>query len=184
MFFNQLSFSLPRLQTFLNTVENLRFGSAKLTFMRDRVSVSVYPYKGARTYAMYMSVRCGHLDWQVASLAQIFSVLRTALSTVEDLTLEYWRRVVSTEWRNGADRTQWRDLLRPFNNVKTLRMESWLVNQLSQSLQLDDGESLMELLPELKELSYSSFTLPGIHAFTSFIDARRIAGHPVTLIHR
>jgi len=182
MFFNQLSFSLPRLQTFLNTVENLRFGSAKLTFMRDRVSVSVYPYKGARTYAMYMSVRCGHLDWQVASLAQILSVLRTALSTVEDITLESRGRNMSSEWREEADHTQWRDLLGSFGNVKTLRVRTGLVRKLARSLRSDDGESPVELLPELKELSYSP--LCDINAFTSFIDARCIAGRPVTLVRR
>jgi hypothetical protein len=184
IFFNQLSFSLPHLQTFLNTAENLRFGSAKLVFMPHGVSMSVYPHEGARMYAMSVDVRCGHVDWQVASSAQIFSVLREALSTVEDLTLEYRRRVVSSEWRNEADRTQWRDLLRPFNNVKTLRMNPGLVDQLSHSLQLDDGESPTELLPELKELSYSPFSLSSIHSFIPFIDARRIAGRPVTLIRR
>ncbi|KAH9955737.1 hypothetical protein BC827DRAFT_1158090 [Russula dissimulans] len=183
VFFNQLTFPLPHLQTFLNTAENLRFGSAKLMFMQDRASMSVYPYKGARMYALNMNIGYGHLDWQVASLAQISSMLREALSTVEDLTLEYGCWILSSEWRNEPDRTQWRDLLRPFNNVKTLRMDTMLVDPLSHSLRLDDGESPMEVLPELKELSYSPLYLSGIHAFTPFIDARRIAGHPVTQIH-
>jgi len=103
---------------------------------------------------------------------------------VEDLTLEYWGRNMSLEWDNEADGTQWRDLLRSFSNVKTLQMDSGLVDQLSRSLQPDDGESLVELLPELKELSYPSLPLPDTSPFTPFIDARRIAGCPVTLVRR
>jgi len=118
-------------------------------------------------------------DWQVASTAQIFSVLRSAFSAVEDLTLEYWRYDVSSESHNEADRTQWRDLLRSFTNVKTLRVGFRLISRLSHSLQLEDGESPLELLPELKELSYSDHH---DDAFTAFIDARRIASRPVTVV--
>jgi hypothetical protein len=133
-------------------------------------------------YALNMNVGCGHLDWQVASLAQIFCALRTALSTVEDITLESRGHNTSSEWRDEADRTQWRDLLRSFCNVKTLRVRIGLVDKLARCLQSDDGESPIELLPELKELSCSP--LRGINAFTSFIDARCIAGRPVTLVRR
>jgi hypothetical protein len=55
------------------------------------------------------------------------------------------------------------------------------VGQLSRSLRLEDGEPLLELLPELKELSYSAIDDDDA-AFTAFIDARQNAGRPVTLI--
>jgi len=133
-------------------------------------------------YALYVNVGCRHLDWQVASTAQISSALGPAFSTVENLTLEYWRDGVSSEWANEADRTQWRDLLRSFSNVKTLRVADGLISQLSRSLQSEDGESSAELLPELKELSYYHYRELR-DAFTAFIDARRIASRPVTLVH-
>jgi len=183
LFFNQLTFHLPRLLDFLGTAANLRFSSATLIFQENKISIWVYPNKEARMYALYMDVGCRHLDWQVASAAQIFRVLRSALSAVEDLTLEYWKYGVSSGWRNEAGRTQWRDLLRSFTNVKTLQVDFKLVDQLSRSLRLEDGESPVELLPELKELSYH--TLPKFDdAFTAFIDARRIAGRPVTVGRR
>jgi len=50
-------------------------------------------------------------------------------------------------------------------------------------LQLEDGESPMELLPKLNKLTYEASGDPG-GAFTAFIDARRDAGHPVTLASR
>jgi len=131
-------------------------------------------------YALYLHVQCRGLDWQVASTAQIFSVLRSAFSAVEDLTLEYRRYGVSSEWHNEADRAQWRDLLRSFSNVKTLRVPSELTNHLSRSLQFEDGDSPVGLLPELKVLSYS-YDREFVDAFTAFIDARRISGRPVTV---
>jgi hypothetical protein len=69
------------------------------------------------------------------------------------------------------------------SNVKTLNVDDELVKEVSRCLQLDDGELLLVLLPELQELTY-----PGSSdtddIFTSFIDARRNAGCPVTLTRR
>ena len=181
MFLYQSTFHLPYLPHFLNTAENLRFSSATLSFGKKWLFVRVYPHKEARMYALYLVVGCQRdLNHQVWSAVQLFSVLRGVLFTVEDLSLEYWRHDVPSEGRDEAYRHDWRDLLRSFGNVKTLQVDSELVNQLSRSLQLEDGESPMELLPELKELSYLS--LSNTNAFTPFIDARRVAGHPVTLV--
>jgi hypothetical protein len=115
-------------------------------------------------------------------MAQIFDSLGQIFSTVEHLTLEHQD---SSEEHNGADRTQWRKLLRSFNNVKTLRIDDGLVKELSRSLRSDDGELplRMELLPELQELTYSGSGDAGdAPAFTSFINARQNAGRPVTLV--
>jgi len=181
IFFDQLTFRLPRLMEFLNTAENLRFSSATLIFQENKFSIWVYPNKEARMYALYMDVGCRHLDWQVASAAQIFRVLRSALSVVEDLTLEYWKYGVSSGWRNEAGRTQWRDLLRSFSNVKTLRLGDEFVRPISRLLQVD-GESAMELLPELKVLEYPASYRDGAeNPFNGFIDTRKNAGHPVTV---
>ncbi|KAH9962404.1 hypothetical protein BC827DRAFT_219488 [Russula dissimulans] len=181
-FFHQLTFHLPRLVQFLNIAENLRFHSATLQFLGNMVSVWVYSHENAGIYALHMNVGCRGLDWQVASTAQIFSVLRSAFSTLESLTLEYLRYFVSSEWRE-ADRTQWHDLLRPLSNVKTLRVSSGLISESSCSLQSEDGASPVDLLPELKVLSYS-YRREFDDAFTTFIDARRIAGCPVAVVRR
>ncbi|KAH9955477.1 hypothetical protein BC827DRAFT_872623 [Russula dissimulans] len=179
-FFNQLTFDLPHLLQFLNTAENMRFSKARLVFSEEWLVAMVYP-NDARIYALSMNVVCRHLDWQVASAAQIFSVLGSALSAVESLTLEYQGDGRSSECRNEADDPPWRALLRSFSNVKTLRVRSGLIGELSRSLQFKDGESPVELLPELKELS-SSHPHQHREAFAAFIDARRIAGRPVTVV--
>ena len=55
------------------------------------------------------------------------------------------------------------------------------VKDLSHCLQLEDGELPLELLPELQELRTFGSGDTG-DALTSFIDARRNTGRPVTLI--
>ena len=80
--------------------------------------------------------------------------------------------------------TEWRKLLRSFNNVKTLRiLNAELVGEFSRFLQLDDGEHALELLPEFQELIFPDSSAVG-DPFTKFIDARRNTGRPVTLTRR
>ena len=123
-----------------------------------------------------------HLDWQIVSAAQVFHALSTVFSVVEDLTLNYGRYDMSSEWNNEADRIHWRKLLGPFGKVKNLTVNGGLVGQLSRALQPGEDESPTELLPELQKLSYSAEgTLR--NAFTQFIDTRQKAGRPVTVVH-
>jgi hypothetical protein len=99
---------------------------------------------------------------------------------VEDLTLEHEVHNQSSEEHNEVDRTQWRNLLRSFSKVKTLRIDHGLVGDLSRCLQLDDGEPPLELLPKMRALTISGSGYAD-NAFTSFIDAHQNAGQPVTL---
>ena len=180
-FFNQLTFSVPHLQQFMNATETLRFDSASFTFSDKYVDAVVYRHGETKMYTIGMVVFCWHLDWQVSSVAQVSNSLSQMFSAVDRLTLKYKVHSRSSEEHNEVDRTEWRSLLRPFRNVKTLWIDSELVKDLSRSLQLEDGELLFELLPELQELTYSG---GGGDAFTSFIDARQNAGRPVALVRR
>ena len=180
-FFNQLSFSVPRLLQFIDAAENLRFGNALLNFTDKTIDAGLFPH-GAGDCPFTIRVLCWHLDWQVSSATQIYNSLSQVFSAVESLELRHKVHSQSTEEHNEVDHTEWRKLLRPFINVKTLRIMKELVKDISRSLELEDGELPLELLPELQELRTIGSGDTG-DAFTSFIDARRNAGRPVTLIH-
>jgi hypothetical protein len=185
-FFKQLTFSVPCLQQFINTATNLRFNSAKFEFCRDLVYAGVYlreeiDIAQIKMIPLLLAVRSWHLDWQVSSVAQIFTSISQVLSTVENLTLEHREHSRSSEAHNEVDRSEWRKLLGSFGKAKILRVGDGLVKEVSRSLRLEDGEDPLELLPELQSLIYSGIGDPG-DAFTSFIDARQISGHPVTLV--
>jgi len=185
LFFHQLTYSIPQLAQFISTTENFTFGSARITFDEEAVFIRAYPHEGAKMYAFYLEVGCRPVDWQVASAAHIFNALSTVFSAVDHLSLEYERYFISLEWNHEADREKWRELLRSFGNVKVLRLGVGddFTRQLSGSLQIEDGESSMELLPELKELSYCVFD-DDDDAFASFVDARQNYGYPVALVRR
>ena len=171
----------------MNAAENLRFGSARFIFFRNGVEVSVFLREEAETHRLGITVFCMHLDGHVSSMGQIFNPLSQMLSAVEHLTLEHGEHDLSSEehnaWQNEVDRTEWRRFFRPFSNVKTLRIDDGLVDDLPRCLQLDDGELPLEVLPELQELTYSGSGNIG-DGFASFVDARQNAGRPITLVRR
>jgi hypothetical protein len=187
---NHFTFSVPPLLQLIETTENLRFDSAKLAFdfSEGRISVGMYLREDAETFALSMLFYYSHLNWQVSLLADIFNSLSQILSAVVHLTFEHKLPGRSSEGHIEVDRSEWRRLLRPFNNVKTLRVNGGLVKKLSHCLRLDDGENSLELLPKLQELTFWDPIFGGGNArdgFTSFADARQNAGCPVTLIrHR
>jgi hypothetical protein len=182
-FFNQLTYSVPRLLHFVNTTQNLRFQSAKFEFSDEHVNVEVYPHEEAEMYALSITVDCWHLERQVSSAAQIFYSLSSVFSAVEHLFLKHEVHSRSTE-EHKAEPIKWRKLLNSFRNVKTLRVAEGLVEEISRCLQLDDGELPFELLPELQELAYSGSGDIG-DAFTSFVEARQVlVGRTITLLRR
>ena len=180
VFSEQLTFSVPHLLQFMNTIENFRFDSAEFQFSRNKVYVKVYPREEAEKFALQLNISCSLLDRQVSSVAQIFNSLSQTLTTVEHLALEHMAHNQSSEEHNEVDHTEWHNLLRSFSYVKTLRVDNGLAKELSRSLRLGEGEHPLELLPELQELTYFGSGDTG-SPFASFIDARQNAGHPVTL---
>ena len=180
--FEQLTFFVPRLGQFMNTTKYLRFNIAVITFKDMEAIVLMYHHE-ADTYAACVTVDCPHLDRQVSSVAQICDALSQVFSAVEHLTFEHEVHGQSSEEHNVVDRFEWRRILRSFSNVKTLRVEDGLVEELSRCLRLEDGEPSLELLPELQELTYSGSRDTG-NAFTSFMDSRQNADRPVTLFRQ
>ncbi|KAI0247374.1 hypothetical protein BJV78DRAFT_942951 [Lactifluus subvellereus] len=179
-FFNQLTFTIPRLVQFISFTENFMFNVVGLIFSENGVVLTADSHEKQRIKPFYVHIMCKHLDWQVASVVQIFRTLLPLLTVVKDLSLAYAGDSLSMEQHHDVNRTQWRELLRPFINIKALHIENELVGQLSHSLQSDDGETPLELLPNLEELTYSG----GSNAedvFTPLINERQAARRPLTL---
>jgi hypothetical protein len=185
-FFDPFTFSIPCLVRFMNTTENkkLRFDSAKFEFSIERVRVETHPHENRRC-SFNMSVDFLHLNGHISSMAQIVDALGQVFSATEHLILDHEEDSQSPEedFDLEVDRTEWHKLLRPFSNVKNLRVNHGLVEEFSRYLRLDDGELPPGFLPELQELTYCGSINAG-DAFTTFVDARQNAGHPVSLVRR
>ena len=183
LFSHEVAFFVPRLLQFINTTENLKFGSAGFGFTDENFVSAFCLHEEFDMYAVSILVECEHLDWQVSSAAQIFNSLGQMFSAVEHITLEHQVHSQSSGEHNQVDRNEWRKLLSPFSNTKTLQIGDGLVEDLSRCLELEDGEGPLELLPKLQELTY--FGRGGTDdVFTSFIDARQNADRPVSLVRR
>jgi len=165
----------------MSSSDDLRLHSAALSFNAGGAQLSVYPREKARLSAFDMHVegRPGH---KVSDVAQILNALSPLFSSVVYLTLDYKDNRGLPELQDEAEPTDWRLLLRSFNNVKSLLLADGVVDKLSRSLQLDDGDPPNDLLPELEDLTYSPSN-DDANAFDGFIDARQDAGHPITLVH-
>ncbi|KAI0263325.1 hypothetical protein BGY98DRAFT_1182110 [Russula aff. rugulosa BPL654] len=189
MFSEQHSYSIPCLAQFMNTTENkrLRFDSAKFEFSDDGVRLVTYPHEDNKWCSFSISVDCWDFTGDTSHITQIVDALGQVFSAVKHLVLVYVEPHWSPEkhFGYGLDRTEWHKILRPFSNVKNLRVNQGLVEEFSRYLRLDDGVLPPEILPELQGLTYSGNSNPG-DAFTSFIDARQNAGRPVSfkLVHR
>ena len=177
------SSSISCLVRFMNSTENnkLRFDSAKFGFSGRQLYVETYPHERSRRSCISISVDSLHRHGDVSSMAQIVDALGQVFSAVEHLILDHEEDSLSSEedFEVEVDRTEWHKLLRPFSNVKKLRVNQGLVREFTRFLRLDDGELPPELLPELQELTYSGSSNPG-DAFAPFIDARQNAGRPVS----
>ena len=178
--FNQLTFTAPYLLRFLQLTENIIFHAVGLTFDRDCIQLLAHSNLKPLEHPFGLRVTCRNLDWQVASAAQILGTLSPVLSGVEKLTLKHVKHDLSSAWHDDVDSTQWRELLIPFSNVKSLHVESDLVKTLSRSLRCEDGElhPRLEVLPNLEELVSGSDVGD---VFTPFINERRAAGYSVRL---
>jgi hypothetical protein len=172
-FFNQITFALPHLSHCINTTEKLKLPSAKVFFGKEEVFIvsldrrSVGPFR--------LCVRCTQLDWQVHCAAQICNALIPALSSVEQIVLDFHETVLPTEWQNGEiNSTTWHELLRPFVGMKELHIEDGLSKELSSAL----GEVGSDpwFLPNLQQIFAED------NLFALFIDTRQVMGRPIQFL--
>ena len=115
-------------------------------------------------------------------MAQIFNAIVPVLSVMEGLAHHCEEHDPPLGQQNEVNHTRLHDLLRPFSGIKVLYVAEELITKFTHSLQTEDGETPLELLPELKELTYYKDGDPS-DAFKSFANTRQIAGRPVTLTH-
>jgi hypothetical protein len=118
----------------------------------------------------------GYLARQVASAASIFSELSPVLSVVKKAAFTDNSINRSLVWRLDIDSgRRWRELLRPFTNVKAIHVEGYLVDKISHSSRSDQGGPPLEIVPNLQDFTYfGGYIAP--QSIRSFIDERRVAG--------
>ena len=180
--------SVVRLSAFLSTLQNLNFQTAVMWFSGRHMSISYHPGQPSvgLPYAKFAIDRPNtgdDEDWET-SVLQICSDVTPALSVVENLALEL---DLDSLYRPSfrAQPMLWHTGLRPFVGVKTLTINGAFSAELSDALDPNHGAVITELLPVLSEIVIVTPEPRELvllkQPFSSFVDARRLAGCPIDL---
>ena len=176
--FNQIPCALPHLFDLINIANVFKLSSAPVIFTYGQVQV--FTRHGLERSPFSLCVRCKPLNWQLDCATQICHGLIPTLSGAEKLTLAFISsgyHDIRTELQDRAiDSAMWRDLLRSFIGMKVLHIFGKLSEELSRALQADEVGSDPGFLPNLQSIQASH------NLFTSFIDTREVAGHPVQFV--
>jgi hypothetical protein len=174
------TFFSSHLLRFMQTSENFSFDAVKLVFSFNSGSLNFEAISSRNITLLQLQTGPGTLLFQVTSALQIIGPFSSLLSVVEHVMLGYKQIHWYPDPPNEVYRTQWRELLELFDNAKTLCVRDRLVTEISRSLQSDDGERPLMVLPNLQKLRCSGGS-DARDAFAAFIDERQVAGHPVKL---
>jgi hypothetical protein len=128
-----------------------------------------------------LTISCRPSDWQLSSLAQVWSSALSPLLTLERLEIREHREC----WQDDIEITQWLELLRPFISVKHLVLSKRLVQLIAPALQVLAEEITVEALPALERLSLRGPEPSGPikEAIGRFITARQLFGRSITVDH-
>ena len=174
-FFNQIAFTLQHLSHFISITEGLQIPVVKVYIFHDWIYVSTSNSSGFFDGPFFIKVTCEPLDWQIGCAAQICTALAPALlvSDVGQFILDVSIHTPAKWLDYDIDDENWHELLRSFVGMRELRIGTWLLEELSRVLQMDEVGSDPGFLPDLQEIVAER------NLFTSFIDTRQVVGHPV-----
>ena len=179
-FFHQLIFDIPQLAQFMGRTTRFHaLDGVHLEFEYYSVHVGYLPptqsYKGKSG----LEISCRKLDWQLSSLAQVFTPFFPSIYMVEDLFI-YEPSWLHSEWPQDIENIQWLEVFHPFTSVKNL----YVCRELAQSISLALQE-LIEVLPALRALFLQELQESGPEqkAIGEFVAARQLLGHPVAVSH-
>lgn len=184
-FFHQLIFDTPQLVQFITRTPNLRPPiEARVIFSSGFVQVTLTRPGETSPKGFGLGFTCGHTDWQLSSLAQVFSssIPQALISTVEQLYI-YESGFLEPRWQGDVEDSQWLDVFNPFTAVKDLYLSQNFVPRIAPTLQELVGERVVELLPALQCLFLEKLHPSGTveEGIVKFVDARQLSDHPIAI---
>jgi len=178
VFFNQLTFTIPRLSQFICCTETIKsYSQPQLTFTSCQVLIG---FSHGSLHGISLCILCSPSDWQLSSIVELCG---PPLCLVE--RLQILNGIVDpSKWQGDVDQVQWREVLRPFTSVRELYVSDTMWPLLAPSLKELTGERTMDVLPMLYDLFLELEPSASPQKIVeSLITARNLAGHPVA-VHR
>ena len=180
-FFHQLIFDTPQLAHFISrTPEFKAHKDAHVVFSYSGVRVLV---PGSEDRGLKLKISCRQSDWQLSSLAQIFSSSfpHTLITSLERLAICDDERS-PPHWQEDVENSQWLELLQPFTAVKDLYLFRGLPLRIAPALQELIGDRATEILPALQCLNLEinpSISLQ--KAIKQFVVAKQLSNYHLSL---
>ena len=183
-FFHQLIFDIPQLAHFMRRTPRFQtLNEAHVDFNDSGVQVATLPLSRALDEKSRLRISCKKLDWQLSSLAQVFTSFFPSIDMVEHLYI-YRPRNLPSQWQDDIENGQWLEILDPFTAVTDLYVCKEFAQCITPALQELVEERVMDVLPALESLFLEELQPPGPvqEAIGQFVAARRVLGHPVAVI--
>ena len=179
VFFNQLTFTIPRLSQFIHRTETIKsYSQLRLTFTSHQVLIG---FSHGSLHGFSLSILCSPSDWQLLSIVELCGPPLCLSPNVE--RLQIFNGVVDlSKWQDNMDPVQWREVLRPFTSVRELYVSDTMWPLLAPGLKELTGERTMDVLPMLGDLFVEyepAGSLP--KTVEPFVTARKNAGHSVVV---
>jgi hypothetical protein len=186
-FFNQLLFNTPQLCHFIDRPEVFKASQlAVIRFVKGYCCFTLpedpegNKTSGTVTSHLDISITCEPSDWQLSSIAQVFSSSLTPFSTLVHLDIGDANGI---RWEDDMENTQWRELLQPFPSVEDLDLSTDVARLALPALQEFADEGVTDVLPALKNITIKWPSGPMLEAIDKFVSARQLSGHPVAVLY-
>jgi hypothetical protein len=131
---------------------------------------------------LILTPECHEQDFRLSNLAQFCASCLPTLTPFERL---YIPAPVQSTWKDVIDELdpQWLKLLSVFHPVKDLCLSKPIASRVAQALRGIPVEQVSDVLPTLEDIFISGLEPVGPvkEAISEFADARRLAGHPVSI---
>ena len=135
-----------------------------------------------------LRILCRELDWQLSSLAQVFTLSFPSIDSVKNLFI-YRRQHLPSRWKDDIENMQWLEIFQPLITLKDLYVSMALAQFIAPALQELIGEGVADILRSLECLHVEdlgdlppSESGPVEKAIDKFVAARQLLGQDLAVL--
>ena len=184
-FFHQLIYDVPQLAQFMRRstrVEALK--EAHVDFNHSGVHVGSLPPSRTLDDRSRLSISCKKAEWQLSSLAQVFTSVFPSVYMVEHLYI-CGSQYLPSRWQDDIENIYMLEIFQLFTSVKDLYVSWNFVRCIAFALQDLVDESVIDVpvLPALESVFLEDLqqSRPVQEAIGKFVAARQLLGYPVAV---
>ena len=169
-FFHQLLFDIPQLAQFVGRAKRFQeLYELHVDFDYHGVNVESLPSTWTFGGKFGLRISCRELDWQLSSLAQIFTSFFPSIHMVKHLYI-YGPQHLPSQW-DDIDHLQWVEFFHPFTALKNLYLSKVVAPGIAPALRVDRMTGMLPTLQKVGLEPWSSGLV--LEAIEQFVTARR-----------